>query len=154
MVTNFNKSNTYSDKELYRALLAGDLPAAWLAEKKLSENEKEKDDPIFAFNCGLCLFLLEEWEAALGELKRAEHLFGNPPEFDVSEKKLFLKAIEQGGGQTAFLPLDPDSAVSRLRYGLLRTRWLTALCLVKLGRKQEAASVIRFLAQYNIVVTD
>lgn len=134
---------------LYNALSAGDLPLARL----IAGDTAEKSNPASAFNQGLCLFLLEEWEKALNELKNAERLIGNPPEYEISERKLFIKAIdisEQRGSKTHLLPLDPDSVACRTRYGLIRIRWLTALCLINLGRNEEAAPVVRFLSQYNI----
>lgn len=138
-----------ANSELYRALLAGDLPSAWLICKDI----KDSSDPATEFNCGLCFFLLEEWEKAVVRLKNAEKLLGNPPEFDIADKKLFLKAVElkeKNGGKEWLVPLDPDSAVSRTRYGLIQTRRLTVLCLIRLERNGEAAPLIRFLSQYNV----
>ena len=83
-------------------------------------------------------------------LMRAEQLLGNPPDFDISEKKLLLQALALSGKEAALLPLDPDSCKSYERYGLLRVKWLMSLSLLQLGRQQEAASGIRFLRQYHI----
>ena len=140
-----------SDGDLYRALASGDLPAAWLITKAFTARpEADKTVYATAFNCGLCLYRLEEYEKALAELKRAEQLLGNPPDFDISEKKLLLQALALSGKEAALLPLDPDSCKSYERYGLLRVKWLMSLSLLQLGRQQEAASGIRFLRQYHI----
>ena len=136
-----------ADGTLYRALAAGDLPAAYLAGKDI----KVKSGTT-AFNYGLCLFRLGEWEKALAELKHAEQDIGNPPEYEISERKLFLKALESSEGATALLPLDPSAPQKFGRYALVRVRWLTALCLKNLGRESEAAPVIRFLSQYDIQI--
>ena len=135
-----------TDMQLYRALSAGDLPAARL----LSKNS-DGENPASAFNRGLCLFLLEEWEASLAELRCAEQLLGNPPEYDISERTLFIRAIELSKHTVYLLPLDPDSTCCE-RYALIRVKWLAALCLVNLGRGGEAAPVKRFLSQYNIEI--
>ncbi|MDE6731954.1 MAG: hypothetical protein K2J77_03670 [Oscillospiraceae bacterium] len=145
------KLNT--DMQLYRALSSGDLPAAYLIISSVDKNKTcSLDDPATAFNRGLCMFLLEEYEAALSELKHAEQLSGNPPEIDISERKLFNKAIEisDHGKSLAVKPLDPGSAKIYARYILIRTKWLTALCLKALGRDGEASVLTRFLSQYNI----
>lgn len=136
------------DEPLYRALSRGDLPAAYLILKDIKKN----DNPATAFNCGLCLYRLDEWEKALAELKTAEQLLGNQPEYDIAEKKLFIKAVEVCCNDTALLPLDPYAPQKCGRYALLRTKWLTALCLLKLGRESEAAPVLRFLSQYEIKI--
>lgn len=141
------------DIQLYRALSAGDLPVAYLISGIIDKNKTYGgENPVTAFNRGLCLFLLEEYESALSELKRAEQLSGNPPEFDISDKKLFAKALEIScrGQKNVLLPLDPDSAKSCARYVLIRVKWLTALCLKALGRDGEAMMIKRFLSQYNI----
>ena len=142
-----------ADMQLYHALSAGDLPAAYLIISSVDKNKTcSLDDPATAFNRGLCMFLLEEYEAALSELKHAEQLSGNPPEIDISERKPFNKAIEiSGHGQSlAVKPLDPESVKIYARYILIRTKWLTALCLKALGRDGEASVIKRFLSQYNI----
>lgn len=134
---------------LYRALASGDLPSAWL----ICGDIKDSSDPASEFNCGLCLYYLEEWEKALERFKNAEKLLGNPPEFDIADKKLLLKAVElngKNGGREGLIPLDPDSSVSLGRYGLIQVRRLTALCLAELGRDGEAAPLKRFLSQYRI----
>ncbi len=102
------------------------------------------------FNCGLCFYQLEEYEKALSKLKRAEQLVSNEPDFDITERKLLLQALSKKGKMAVFLPLNPES--SPKRYALIRIRWLMALSLIDLGRKQEAAPIIRFLSQYNIEV--
>lgn len=142
-----------ADMQLYRALSAGDLPAAYLIISSVDKNKTcSLDDPATAFNRGLCMFLLEEYEAALSELKHAEQLSGNPPEIDISERKLFNKAIEisDHGQNLAVKPLDPGSASIYAKYILIRTKWLTALCLKALGRDGEVLMIKRFLSQYNI----
>ncbi len=99
--------------------------------------------------------MLEEWKKALPRLKNAEKLLGNPPEFDIADKKLFIKSVElkeKDGGKEWFAALDPDSSVGCTRYGLIQVRRLTAMCLIKLERNGEAAPLIRFLSQYNINV--
>ena len=50
-----------------------------------------------AFNCGLCLYRLEEHEKALSCLKRAELLLGTPPDLDIREKESFFRAVEADG---------------------------------------------------------
>lgn len=145
---NKNTEGAAAAGPLYRALACGDLPAAYLLGREL----KQSPDPVTAFNCGLCLFRLGEWEKALAELKRAEQAFGNPSEYEISERKLLLKAFELTGSAEAFLPLDPGALPRCGRYALIRTRWLIALCLFRLGREGEAAPVVRFLSQYNIQV--
>lgn len=143
-----------AEEELYRALTVGDLPAAWLAARFHVERAKtEKLSYATAFNCALCLFRLEEYEMALAELRQAEQSLGSPPDFDMAERKLFVQALSVAGAGTALYPLDPASGKHLERYGLLRVKWLAALCLLRLGRQQEAAAGIRFLRQYQIEVT-
>lgn len=145
--------HTGTEGDLYRALAVGDLPAAWLSARTFIERAKtEKLAYTTAFNCGLCLYLLEEYEKSLAELTQAEQSLGNPPEFDMAEKKLFMQALSAAGPQTALLPLNPDSGKGLARYGLLRVKWLATLCLLHLGRQQEAASGIRFMRQYHIEI--
>ena len=138
--------NASADEPLYRALVCGDLPAAYLISKDL----KEKSNPATAFNCGLCLYKLGEWEKSLADLKRAEQSLGNQPEYDISERKLLLKSFEGFSDGAAFIPLDPAAPKKCARYSLIRVRYLIALCLFKLGRDGEAAPITRFLSQYNI----
>lgn len=135
---------------LYRALATGDIPAAWLLAKPLLERSKmEKLSASTAFNCGLCLYQLNEYEKALASLRQAEQSLGTPPDLDTQEKKLFLQAVM--AAQQVFLkPLDPENMKGLERYFLIRIRWLSALCLLHLERQQEAAPIIRFLAQYHI----
>lgn len=140
-----------ADEDLYHALAAEDLPAAWLLTKVFMERAKTEKLPYTtAFNCGLCLYRLGEYEKALAELKRAEQSLGNPPDFDIAEKKLFMQALSLAGKETALLPLHPDSGKNLERYGFLRVKWLMTLGLLQLGRQQEASSGIRFLRQYHI----
>lgn len=140
-----------TEGELYRALAVGDLPAAWLTARSFLEQAKtEKLSHATAFNCALCLFRLEEYEQALAQLRQAELSLGNPPDFDMGERKLFMQALTVTGAETALLPLDPDSGKNLERYGFLRVKWLATLCLLRLGRQQEAAAGIRFLRQYRI----
>lgn len=143
--------HTSEDRALYCALAAGDLPGAWLLTRALMDKaSKEKRSYITIFNCGLCFYRLGEYEKAHGELKQAEQLLGNPSDFDIAEKKLLTEALALAGKEIALLPLDPDSGKKLRRYGLLRVKWLMTLCLLQLGRPQEAASGIRFLRQYHI----
>lgn len=149
-----------ADMQLYRALSAGDLPGAYLICSSIDKDRTcTIENPATEFNRGLCLFLLEEYEAALSELKHAEQLCGNPPEIDISEKKLFNKAIAISNHEIsdhekslAVKPLVPGSEKIYPRYILIRTKWLTALCLKTLGRDSEAAMLKRFLSQYNIEI--
>lgn len=143
----YNKNiSESSDRQLYNALSAGDLPAAWLLSKGICG-----ENAASVFNRGLCLFMLEEWEKALAELKRAEQLLGNPPELDISERELFIKAVGLSNSERlCLLPLDPDNVKTCGRYALIRVKWLSAVCLEKLGRGGEALAVKRFLSQYNI----
>lgn len=140
------------DNGLYHALAVGDLPAAWLlAKPRLERADFEGLSASTAFNCGLCLYLLEEYEKALSGLRRAKQAFGAPPDLDIREKELFLRAVR--ADETVFLrPLNPQAPDGLERYGLIRTRWLAALCLLRLSRPQEAAPAIRFLAQYHITI--
>ncbi|WWR16707.1 hypothetical protein V1224_04545 [Lachnospiraceae bacterium JLR.KK008] len=143
--------HTTEDEELYRVLAVGDLPAAWLLTKAVMEKSKTEQLPYTtAFNCGLCLYRLEEYEKALAELKRAEQSLGNPPDLDISEKKPFMQALSVTGEAAALLPLAPGSGKRLERYGFLRVKWLMTLSLLRLGRQQEAAAGIRFLRQYHI----
>ena len=138
-------------EELYHALTAGDLPAASLLAKAFMERSKTEKLPYTAaFNCGLCLYRLGEYEKALAQLKQAEQSLGSPPDFDISEKKLLLQALSLAGKETALLPLGRNSGKHLERYGLLRIKWLMTLSLLQLGRQQEAAPGIRFLRQYHI----
>ncbi len=148
-----NRTSVNADLQLYRALSAGDLPAAQLISAAVGKSQAPGvGNPATAFNRGLCLFLLEEYEGALSELKRAEQLSGNPPELDISDKNLFIKALEISSREKKLflLPLDPDSSSGNMRYVLIRVKWLAALCLKALGREGEAAMIKRFLSQYNI----
>lgn len=150
-----NRTSVNADLQLYRALAVGDLPAAQLISAAVGKSSAQASgggNPATAFNRGLCLFLLEEYEGALSELKRAEQLSGNPPEIDISDKNLFIKALELSSRERNLflLPLDPETAGGNARYVLIRVKWLTALCLKALGREGEAAMIKRFLSQYNI----
>lgn len=140
-----------ADVQLYRALSAGDLPAAQILCGRIVK-APGSDNPASSFNCGLCLFLLEEYESALSELKRAEQQLGNPPELDIADKNLFFRALELSNREQRLflLPLDPGSVKVCMRYMLIRVKWLTAFCLKALGREGEAAMIKRFLSQYNI----
>lgn len=155
IMTGNNQTAANADIQLYRALSAGDLPAAQLingAIEKSADKSPDGKSPATAFNRGLCLYLLEEYESALSELKRAEQLSGNPPEIDIADKKLFVKALEIANREQrlCLLPLDPESVKGCARYVLIRIKWLTALCIKALGRDGEAAMIKRFLSQYNI----
>ena len=104
-----SKPLTVDAHSLYQALAVGDLPAAWLLTRPfLEQGKNEKLSVSTAFNCGLCLYQLGEYEKALAELKRAEQTLNTPPDIDMQEKKLFLHAIETGK-QTVLLPLNPES---------------------------------------------
>ena len=138
-----------ADGPLYRALALGDLPGAWLLARPLLEPGRAEGLNVFTvFNCSLCLFRLEEYEQALTLLKRAERLFGSVVGLNAAERKLFVQAVETT--DAALLPLDPEWGSGMERYAFIRVRWLTALCLLRLGRGQEAAPIVRFLAQYQI----
>lgn len=141
-----------ADRSLYRALAAGDYPGAWLLARPLLEPGRvDWLSAPTAFNCGLCLFLLEEYERVMVPLKRAEQSLGSPAGLSAAERKGFLQAVE-ASRDTALLPLDPEGGEGMERYYLIRVRWLTALCLIRLDRRQEAAPVLRFLEQYHIVI--
>ncbi len=145
--------NPAAGEELYHALVAGDLPAASLYVRLFMEREKTEKLPYTTvFNCGLCLYRLGEYEKALAELKKAEQHLGNPPDFDISEKKLLIQALSLTGKDTALVPLNEDTGKRLERYGYLRVKWLMTLSLLHLGREQEAASGIRFLRQYHIEI--
>lgn len=141
----YNKKNspeTFADKELFSALSIGDIPAAYLLVKKINE-----ENPESLFNRALCMYKLEEYESAVSDLKHAEQLLGNPSEFDISERGMFIKALS----------ISPDAYLLPLEYGngcpryvLIRVRWLEYFCLEKLGKNGEAFSIKRFLSQYNI----
>ena len=140
------------DGPLYRALAIGDYPGAWLlAHPLLEPGRVERLSAATAFNCGLCLFLLEEYERALMSLKRAEQFLGSPAGFGAAERKGFLQAVA-ASKDTALLPLDPESGEGMGRYYLMRVRWLTALCLIRLDREQEPHTILRFLNQYHIQI--
>ena len=138
-----------ADGPLYRALAVGDVPGAWLLARPLLEpGQAERPAASTVFNCALCLFLVEEYERALGLLKRAEQSLGSPAGPDAAERKLFIQALSVS--DAALLPLDPEGDAGMERYTFIRVRWLTALCLLQLDRRQEAAPILRFLEQYNI----
>ncbi len=144
------------DRCLYRGLVCGDLPAAWLTAKSLMERRKaerrkaEELSYATAFNCGLCLYRLGEYEKALTELKLAEQSLGSASDFDVSDRKRLTQALSAAGKEAGLLPLDPESGKKLARYGQIRIKWLMALCLLALGRQQEASLCVRFLRQYQI----
>ena len=141
-----------ADGPLYRALALGDLPGAWLLVSPLLEPGRVEGLNVFTvFNCGLCLFRLEEYEQALTLLKRAERLLSSADGLNAAERKLFVQAVETT--DVELLPLDPEWGSGMERYALIRVRWLTALCLLRLGRGQEAAPIVRFLAQYQICLS-
>ena len=138
-----------ADGPLYRALAVGDLPGAWLLARPLLEpGRTECLNALTVFNCSLCLFRLEEYERALTLLKRAERLLGSAAGVNTAERKLFVQAVETT--DVSLLPLDPEWGSGMEQYALIRVRWLTALCLLRLGREQEAAPILRFLTQYHI----
>lgn len=143
---NIKADDPNADEALYRALVCGDLPAAYIICKDM----KQPVNSATAFNCGLCMLLLGECEKSLAHLKRAEQAYANRAEYDVSDRRLYLKAFETVGEREAFIPLDPTSPPRCGRHFLIRVRWLMARCLFKLGRESEAATIIRFLSQYNI----
>ena len=63
--------NRAADRELYRLLVAGDLPGAWLAAK--SQMEKSGTENIScaaAFNRGLCFYRLGNMKKLLDSLGR------------------------------------------------------------------------------------
>ena len=137
------------DGSLYRALALGDLPGAWLLVcPPLEPVRTECLNAITMFNCSLCLFRLEEYERALTLLKKAERLLKSTTGLNIAERKLFMQAAEIT--DVALLPLDPEWGPGMERYAFIRVRWLTALCLLRLGREQEAAPIQRFLEQYQI----
>lgn len=139
-----------ADRPLYRALAIGDYPSAWLLARPLLEPGRvDCLSASTAFNCGLCLFLLEEYERALVPLKRAEQFLGSPAGLNAAERKGFLQAVT-ASKDAVLLPLDPEGGEGMERYYLIRVRWLTALCLIRLNRRKEAAPVLRFLEQYHI----
>lgn len=137
---------------LYRALAIGDYPSAWLLARPLLEQGRmERLTVPTAFNCGLCLFLLGEYERALTPLKWAEQLLGSPDGLNAAERKGFIQAAA-ASKDTALLPLDPAWGEGMERYSLIRARWLIALCLINLDRRREAAPLLRFLEQYHIEI--
>ena len=72
---------------------------------------------------------------------------------DKAKEKQIIGETRQAvmAAQQVFLkPLDPENMKGLERYFLIRIRWLSALCLLHLERQQEAAPIIRFLAQYHI----
>ncbi len=140
-----------ADVQLYCALSAGDLPAAQILCSYIGKTPG-CDNPASSFNRGLCLFLLKEYESALFELKRAEQQLGSPPEPDIADRNLFIKALALSNREQRLflLPLYPGSVKAGMRYMLIRVKWLTAICLKALGREGEAAMIKRFLSQYNI----
>ena len=141
-----------ADSPLYRALAIGDYPGAWLLARPLLEPGRvDHLSASTAFNCGLCLFLLEEYERALVPLKRAEQFLGSTAGLNAAERKGFLQAVT-ASKDTVLLPLDPEGGDGMERYYLIRVRWLTALCLIRLERRQEAAPILRFLEQYHIEI--
>ncbi|MDE7222883.1 MAG: hypothetical protein K2O34_03755 [Acetatifactor sp.] len=134
---------------LYRALAVGDVPSAWLLSLPLLEpGQMERHTAPTVFNCALCLFLVGEYERALGPLKQAQQSLVGSAELSTAERKLFTQALE--ASDVALLPLDPEGVAGMERYVLIRVRWLTALCLLRLGRQQEVQPVLRFLEQYHI----
>lgn len=138
------------DRLLFRALATGDYPGAWLLACPLLEPGRVDGlSAPTAFNCGLCLFLLDEYEHALVLLRRAEQFLGSPAGLNAAERKGFLHAVA-ASKDTVLLPLDPEGGEGMERYYLIRVRWLTAMCLIRLDRRQEAAPVLRFLGQYHI----
>ena len=138
-----------ADGPLYRALTLGDVPGAWLLARPLLEpGRTECLNMPTMFNCSLCLFRLEEYERALTLLKRAERMLGSAAGLNTAERKLFVQSVETT--DAARLRLDPEWGSEMERYALIRVRWLTALCLLRLGREQEAVPIMRFLAQYHI----
>lgn len=138
-----------ADGPLYRALAVGDVPSAWLLSLSLLEpGQMERHTAPTVFNCALCLFLVGEYERALGPLKQAQQSLTGSAELGTAERKLFTQALE--ASDVALLPLDPEGAAGMDRYVLIRVRWLTALCLLQLGRRQEAQPILRFLEQYHI----
>ncbi|MCI9031733.1 MAG: hypothetical protein HFK09_04335 [Clostridia bacterium] len=143
---NNTPDNGVADEPLYRALMCGDLPAAYIICKDI----KQPNNPAASFNCGLCMWLLDEWEKSLTYLKRAEKAYANRAEYDIADRRLYLKAFETAGEAESYMPLDPAAPEKCGRHYLIRTRWLMARCLHKLGRESEAAPIIRFLSQYNI----
>ncbi len=146
-----SQSPENADAQLYSALCAGDLPAAQILCSSIGK-APGGDNPASSFNRGLCLFLLKEYESALFELQSAERQLGSPPELDIADKNLFIKAIELSNREKELflLPLDPGSVKVCMRYMLIRVKWLTAVCLKALGREGEASMIKRFLSQYNI----
>lgn len=143
-----------TDKALYQALAVDDLPAAWLWVRPLLERaDFERLSAATAFNCGLCLYRLEEYERALDCLRRAEQQLNTLPDLDVRDRELFFRAV-RADGQVSLRPLNPEADKGMERYFLIRTRWLTVLCLLRLERTQEAAPVIRFLEKYQITFAD
>ncbi|MCI9337545.1 MAG: hypothetical protein HFH93_08400 [Lachnospiraceae bacterium] len=148
--TKYGKLPVTAGDGLYQALAVGDLPAAWLLARPLMDRTKlDRLCAPTAFNCGLCLYRLKEYEKALAGLRRAEQLLGTPPDLDIREKELFFRAVE-ADDQVFLRPLNPGGDSGLERYFLIRVRWLTAHCLLRLERRQEAAPAIRFLSQYHI----
>lgn len=140
-----------ADNALYRALAVGDLPGAWLLSLPLLKpGQIERRTAPTMFNCALCLFLVGEYERALGPLKCAEQSLGGSAELNTAERKLFVQALETSNA--ALLPLDPEGVAGMERYVLIRVRWLTALCMLRLNRPQEAGPILRFLEQYHITL--
>lgn len=138
---------------LYRALAVGDIPRAWLLCMPLLEPEQMAHHTAATiFNCALCLFLLGDQEQALVPLKRAEQSLTGSAALSTAERKLFYQALK--AADVALLPLDPDGVAGMERYTLIRVRWLTALCLLRLNRRQEAQPILRFLEQYHIALVD
>ena len=141
-----------ADGPLYRALAVGDIPGAWLICGSLLEpGQSERLPAPTMFNCALCLFLTGEYERALGPLNRAEQCLGSPTGPNVADQKIFIQAV--AAKNPALLPLDPEGGAGMEHYVLLRVRWLTALCLVRLNRWEEAAPILRYLARYQIEVS-
>lgn len=135
---------------IYSALSAGDIVAAWV----MSDGSKLLEKCMATiFNHAVCLALMEEYDKALIDLKKAQLLLPSIIKSGKADRDKFKKAIMLcNAEQYALKPLS-RLAVSDAQYAEMRIKWLIALCCKRAGKSQEAVEIYRWLNERYGIAT-
>lgn len=126
--------------EVYMTIASGDIACAWL----LLEQCKDKNSIVWHFNKAVCLFKMCDFAQALIELSKADLAMSRSVTARL-DTITFKKALSINDNELyACLPMHTAIA-DNSAYCELRIKWLTALSNIKIGNKQDAIILARWL---------